>query len=207
MVTPESPECVFTPGNVIEFGDITELATFEDLIAKKVEPVYDHSNGSWPGRIALRDLIRPLKFNGTIADIKLEVMKDPYERLLDARQRGWAMPYRTIPKLANEFAEELIPRYRGFVLTADAKSSGKGTVGQIQAEMWYYPMPLRVRSRSHGKITLRRDYSTGETLRRVVSRPRLEEEKFIELDATARRIGVSLLRQSLVHPIYTPMRD
>src|SRR4051794_30297011 len=76
-----------SPGDVIKLSNITELTAFEDMIVDIVQP--DHNPDKWATREKLRDLIRPPRFNGTIADIELTVMADPYERLLDAPERGW----------------------------------------------------------------------------------------------------------------------
>jgi hypothetical protein len=57
-----------TSGDVIEFADINELVAFEDMVAQAIDPTCAKA---WASRRHLRDLIRPPKFNGTIADIKL----------------------------------------------------------------------------------------------------------------------------------------
>jgi hypothetical protein len=218
------------PGNIIEFADLTELTTFEDILAEDIEPMYDPIK--WATRLALRDLIRPPKFNGTIADVRLEVMAEPYERLQDAPKRGWNVGPGNY-KLSSEVAQELIARYRGFTLTATPKSSRPGRLGQIQAELWYYPVPVSIHTMKEGTVVkshnelksgeksreyaylTKRDYtylrknrsSSGESVRRVVTKPRVETERFIEHDAAARRIGFQLLRQQMMHPITTPMQE
>jgi hypothetical protein len=216
------------PGNVIEFADIAELVAFEEVIASEVDPEYNPV--IWASRQALRDLIRPPTFNGTMADIRLEVMADPYDRLLDARERGWKIGRgQGSFRLKSELAEELIPRYRGFTLLANPKSSRPGSLSQIQSELWYYPTPLYVASHigSEAKSSNRtksgeiREYQYTTTqdhirpssayhrgeIRRIVARPKMETERFIEHDASARRIGFQVLRQQLMHPISTPMQE
>jgi hypothetical protein len=83
----------FAPGTVVELSDITELAAFETCVAYNIDPdMVPSAREAWEARPHVRDLIRPPKFNGTIASIALEVMADPYERLLDAKERGWRTP-------------------------------------------------------------------------------------------------------------------
>src|SRR5205085_931467 len=117
-------------------------------------------------------------------------------------------------------------KYHGFILSADANSSGRGTIGQIQAELWYYPIPLTLHTQKGEIITVKQAYSgekrdyvahkdyvkhntayVGETIRRAITKPKLETEKFIEFDKRARRIGYQVLRQQMVTAISTPMRD
>ena len=200
------------PGDVIRFADITELTAFEDIIAGGVESKHDPE--LWAARPNLRDLIRPPKFNGTIADIKLTVMADPYERLLDAPKRGWKNGYArgTIlgkkHELSSSFAANLIPRYRGFILTADAKSSGRGTIGQIQAELWYFPLTPQSNKAGENYRAVNRfrdDY--GDTIKRIVTKPNFEAGRFASADAASRTIGFNQLREAMSRPISTPMRN
>ncbi|HSX53280.1 MAG TPA: hypothetical protein VLF90_02845 [Patescibacteria group bacterium] len=194
----KQPADVLKPGNIIELADIRELVMFEDIIAAEVEPYYDKV--LWAGRQPIGELIRPKKpvvFNGTIANIHLEVMDEPYERLLDARQRGWKIPGRGIFQLTSRFAGELIPRYRGFRLTAEPKSSKPGILGQIQAELWYYPVPLYGKNKNSGRG---RHGNHGETIKRRATEPKMEKEKFIEHDKVARIMGSSLLREAMRGP-------
>lgn len=212
-------------GDVIEFADIRELAAFEDLIAAEVDP--KHEPEVWAARSKLRDLIRPPHFNGTIADIKLVVMADPYERLLDAKERG-LKPGSGNYVLSSELAKSLIPRYRGFILTATPKSSRPGEFGQIQAELCYFPVPPSLekagRTQHHSyklksgdviryTTTLRNDYikrnnnQEGKAINRVVTQARIERELFIQAHEESRRIGFDVLRKAMMHPISTPMRE
>lgn len=206
------------PGDVIQFADITELATFEDVVAPLVEPSYNKE--IWSQRPHIRNFIRPPKFNGTIADIELEVMADPYERLLDAHERGWKLKGAGSYERTAEYSKGLINRYHGFSLTANAKSSGRGTVGQVQAELWYFPLRRRLEKagtqttrlyvdktgntrehiRSSQKDYLYKYDPLGEGLRRVVSVPKIETEKFMRMYETARKIGFETLRQAMMHP-------
>jgi hypothetical protein len=219
------------PGDVIRFADITELATFEDIIADSVDPKHDPER--WAARPALRDLIKPPTFNGTITNIELAVMANPYDRLLDANKRGWKgsrkLQLGRHHELASSVAAEFIPRYRGFILTAEPQSSRPGIRGQqIQAELWYFPTPPVIKragretssynvdksgEKHHYRYTTRKEYiaggrhKSGEDIRRIVTQPRMEREVFLAHDAASRTVGFNQLRQAMMRPISTPMRD
>ncbi|MBI4101174.1 hypothetical protein HY441_01715 [Candidatus Microgenomates bacterium] len=188
-------------GDDIRLADITELAAFEDLIAQSVDPNFDRE--LWATRPALQDLIRPPKFNGTIADITLEEMDHPYQRLLDARQRGWHFQRGGGSfELSSRFASELIPKYRGFILAASGRSSGRGTIGSIQTEIWYYPLPLEIERRASGKDRIRKNpVYRGQAIRRVVAVPKIDQVPWRDLDQTARAIGFRVSQQAMLHPI------
>jgi hypothetical protein len=198
------------PGDVIDFADITELAAFEDGLADVVQPKHDPV--LWAARRELRDLIRPPKFNGTIANVYLTVMANPYERLLDADMRGWTggpkMVLGKSHELSSQAADLHASRYIGFILTANAKSSGRGIIGQIQAEMWYFPIPPTIASAGKNYRTQNRlSNNYGETIRRIVTKPRYEMGLFLAHDASSRKIGFDKLRHAMAGPILTPMRD
>jgi len=199
---PQTSERPFKAGDVIEFGDITELAVFEDIIAPIVDPGYDPE--LWSCRPNVRDLIRPPKFNGRIGDIALTVMESPYENLLTASSRGLKIgsgcgSFRRTSDRANKE----IKHYMGFGLTANASSTGRGVIGQIATELYYYPCPRQV----HEDYNYSSGSLTGEAIRRVVAKPKLETSKFIELEKTARWIGLETLRKAMMHPIITPHRQ
>ena len=77
--------------------------------------------------------------------MQLTVMADPYERLLYADQRGWVgepkMQVGKIREVSPQIAGEYVPKYKGFTLTAELRSSKPGLRGQqIQAELWYFSL-------------------------------------------------------------------
>lgn len=223
-----SAEELLLPGNIISFGDITELAAFEEVLAHVVNP--EHDVNLWAARIALRDLIRPPKFNGTIGNINLTVIENPYDRLLDAVDRGWRVGRGVAQRaLSTEKSRQLIARFHGFGFTADAMSSGRGITGQIQTELWYYPLipkvvPAGTKLRGYNITssgekkefiyTSKKDLlshanvdNLGKTINRVVAKPKYEKEKFIKLNEGSRRIGFELLQQAMMSPRVQPMRD
>jgi hypothetical protein len=217
-VLPQSVDELL-PGDVIQFADITELVAFEDEIVAAVRPDYDHA--MWAGRKPLRDLMRPPRFNGTIANISLLVMHDAYEQLQTAKDRGIAMRI-TRRALSDENVLIYGPQYRGFVITADARSSGRGVVGQLQTEAWYYPLVpgvlkagtvrQRVKSRADGTkydytyvrssngVDISKGRESGRTIGRIISYPKLEKDTFIELNESSRRIGAAALVKSMRSP-------
>lgn len=221
---------LFKPGDILEFADIPELVAFEDSIAQLVDP---SSNPMlWANRVKISEFVRPKYkgklFIGTVADIKLIVMNEPYERLMDANERGMHFQHSRYRPPLSETNAPLKMRYVGFSLAADARSSGRGSVGQIQAELWYYPVSfdfipkgtIRIKrsttssgeerlytSQSKKDHIYKHSYYSDMVIRRVVTKPKLEEERFIEFDETARRIGFKTLQKAMIHPLIVPMRD
>ena len=150
---------------------------------------------------------------------------------MDAPERGWKNGYArdTIlgkkHALSSSAAADLIPRYRGFILTAEPRSSRPGLSGQqIQAELWYFPVPpgviragqigrktttsgeVRQYARKNDSLQRRRSM-LGEDIKRVVMLPRIDAERFVAHDAASRTVGFQQLREAMSRPISTPMRD
>lgn len=215
---PHSLE-VLEPGSVIEFAEITQLKAFEDLVAVIIEPDLTPTDMEhWvKGRLALQNLIRPPTFNGTIADIRLQVMEEPYARLVDARERGWQLPGGGKYALSGPLSDELISRYHGFVFTANAMSTRKGFVGEIQTELWYYPINHFIRARNLAQasaisnktnlIAKNSGSNAGLPVRRAVAKPKIETQKFLALHESSKKIGFAVLRQAMAHPLIQPMRQ
>jgi len=186
---------VLQPGVVIKIPDITYFSEFEDVIAAAINPTYDKD--LWAGRVPLKELIRPPKFNGRITDISVTVMDRAYAQLQEACESG-RIGY--MPQLHRRIVnrgevESYESGFRGFILTADAKSAGRGTIGQIQTAMWYWP------------LTVRSINGHGQVLNRKVAKPKIEKERFIALDARSRKIGFSVERKAVARPIFTPMQS
>lgn len=186
-------------GDVISFADMPELVAFEDLLGPLVDPLCDIA--LWQTRPKLGDMLRPTTFHGTIKDIILTAMYKPYDRLLDSRVRGWKMPkgqgtfQRTQPG-----SDEAIGRYLGFIFDAEAFSTSGGSKGRIEAELWYYALPLKISDRGYiGKN------NKAEAIRRVVTKPRLDTERFVAGHDTSCAIGFRVLRAAMRSAISTPM--
>lgn len=206
------------PGDVVKLSDITELPMFEDLVADQIDPTMSQAmRDAWSGRIAIRDLVRPPKFNGTIAYIELVTMDNPYDRLSNARERSWV--FNSKGGVPNKIIEDerVIGSFIGFTFLAEARSSGRGVIGQIQAELYYGRVPYEQKRESRqlkNGTTAYYDYSTkrtamhaGASVQRYVTTPKIEREKFMELDENARRIGLAVLHQNTMHPIVQPIRN
>lgn len=197
------------PGTVIGFGDITELPAFEDMIASEIDPrITNIYRDAWAGRTAIRELVRPAKFNGRIGDIMLTVMNEPYERLCDANERGIRFTRGKgggtggSQSRLTENLDVLVPQYKGFIFTASAYSSGRGLIGQVQTEAYYFPTHFTNRpdksDGSPGGRSLALNKSAGSSVRRVVAKPVIASEgAFIELNEASRCIAYDVLRKSL----------
>jgi hypothetical protein len=213
MATERVPQSIsdLRPGDAIELADVTQLPAFEDMVAEVVDPGMTESmRDAWAGRVAIRDALRPPKFNGNILDIKLVVMDEPYQRLFDANARGWtfARGYgKSIP--ANRTSDQdAIDSYHGFIFTADASSSRGGVVGQIQSELYYGLVPERKSRKRYtsSESGQERRYTYvdrpltahgGASVQRFVARPKIETEAFIRLHEEAVSIGLAILKDSL----------
>lgn len=201
-----------SPGSMIKFGDITELASFEDAVAAEVDPIMSGKElEAWSGRVPLTEHLRPQKFFGRIGDIALVTMENPYDRLYDARDRGirftksGGMP----GVCSGDVREVQEPFYRGFLFTASASSSGRGVVGQIEAELWYMPIGRSWQNPAHERRAGKKsEIYAGMSVHRVVSKPVIKSENaFAELHNTSTTIAYEVLRENLRKPIPQPFRN
>ncbi len=191
----------FIPGSTIQLADVTELPAFETTVAEIIDPVMTQPEfDCWQGRDNVKNLIRPLKFNGKITDISLVSIENPFNALQNAKELGWDMPrgYNQNLKGSNANLEYKASRCIGFSLLANAVSSGRGVVGQIQAGLWYYPVSQNIRNGRVDKITAGHG---GRSIVRVVSRPKIETENFIQLEIESNKVAYSALRKALKRPI------
>lgn len=189
-------------GDIISFDNMSHVAAFEDLLADHIDPqMTANMHNAWQGRVAIRELLRVPDFNGRLANITMAVMEEPYERRLDARERGWKLPARTPPSAH----PEVIDSYHGFSFFAEAKSSGRGRIGQIQAEMWYYAAPRYVGRESGFRYS--KKLVGGASVGRLVTLPRFEKRAFVELQEEARRIAFLALQQGKAHSIIQPKQS
>ncbi len=215
------------PGTVIHFADIKEIPAFEDLLVPLINPEYNPF--LWAARSNIRDLVRPPTFNGTIRDVTLTAMQDPYARLLDANDRGWHFQKGGVggrnAERKQEVLDQVLDRYYGFIFDAEAHSSSPGLRGRIGAEVWYYPVAQQLnRARSIAKHYVTEDGEnhidfinndkrhndgnrTGETVRRLVTKPLYDKEHFAAAHETSKAIGFTVLAEAMRHAIRTPMQN
>ena len=193
-----------TPGTLIQLNSIADLAVFEDTIAEQIDPDMSPTmRVAWMGRAAIKDLIRPPKFNGTIANIGLVVMEEPYEQLLTARERGWKFNHgKTSQQISSK--ENVTNSLKGFTFIADAHSNGRGIIGQIQAELWFSEVPA-YEKKNNTQLQKNTTAYGGRSVRRIITKPKIEEEKFYKLQKESERIGWAVLRAEMMRPITTPM--
>jgi hypothetical protein len=176
-------EQALPPGTVVDIGGQAELAPFEDIIAPFLKPGVwlrsDHE--SWAGRLALHTLIRPPGVHGTVSDISLTVMEDPYKQLTDAKERQWNIPgARNLP-LPDAEAGRF---YMGFTLTAPGPVRAREPTW-IETEVYYASRPPGVR---------RKD---GNLFSRFVAVPQLRNEPPQVFAPDARHVGLGALRVML----------
>ncbi|MEO8785105.1 MAG: hypothetical protein ABI221_02195 [Candidatus Saccharimonadales bacterium] len=233
---PLQLESIIMPGDVITLASLKDLVDFENVMASAINPFIDQT--LWAGRVSIGELIRPKVkghlFNGNITDITLTAMNEPYERLLDAAARGvkssrqgGQLGEKNV--LSNKYSVEHTQEYKGFILQANASSSGRGLIGRIQSELWYAPLSPRIRNagtvvqqtyitKAGVEHIYRREFnedyvwtinvdSYGRVIKRWVSRPEYDPDKFVELNETSRKIGLTVLQKALQYPIVAPMRD
>jgi len=220
MTTPETLGQM-QPGDAVQLPDISYLASFEDVVALTILPnMTEKMWRIWAGRPLLKELLRPTKancgvsYNGAITDVELVLMEEPYVRLQDARERGWefsAQGWGT--SIQNQ---EALDGFMGFTFTGQARSSSRRGLGQIQAELWYRPMPLRtwVDARDNLEGTTRRpliyksrstNANNGSPIKQYYTKPHFEKEAFLELDKASRKVGWQVLRSNMCHPLFTRM--
>lgn len=165
---------------VIELAKPSELVAFEDFIAAGINPeMSERQTNDWDCRLDIGGIIRPPKFNGRITNIRLEPMEDPLRRLLDANERGlrFVKGFVLSPLSHDENELQLLSQpYRGFSLTADALSTGKGTVGQIRTELWYGPSAPRKPGSSYSVEGRAANVNGG--IRRYIARPEMHHKSF-----------------------------
>jgi hypothetical protein len=179
----------FEPGEFIELASIDELAPFENLIALDIQPhIYSQNcrDTVWNNRSALRDLIRPPKFNGNIKDIVLEVVSNPTKTLLDANERGlkFIKGPRTPHLRILEISEKSAKATRGFVLTANTNSSVEPPK-QLRTEIWYVPTPSQIENRN--------------TIHRYITQPTREIIPTVESEDTSINMGQVALHKSVLN--------
>ena len=118
-------------------------------------------------------------FNGRLCDVRVEIMSDPYDRLMDYGERGHRLQQASGNFVRNsERSEQTIERYFGFSVLANTVRSGLGILGSTGAEVWIAPLANnRSKSTEIKTATTRtkRKYThpsvMGKALERFVTHP------------------------------------
>jgi hypothetical protein len=198
----------FKPNVPISLADATELRAFEDIVAQAVDPTMTKAESlAWEARTNIKDAIRPPKFNGSIANIELMPLDEPYEKLQTLHEDGWQVSRlgNRVPRPSTDRnTQHRLERCLGFHMIADAISSGRGVVGELQLGLWYLPIG-RIWEPAKGQQK-NVSMNGGRSIVRVVTKPRHEPEAFMRLGKDSARIAVSALRQAMLHPLRNGMR-
>lgn len=229
MANPEKLSIAsLKPGDVVSFGHIGELPAFEDLVAEHIDQQmgdldiegYYHMTINprlWAGRVPVKELLRVPKFNGNVQNIRLVKMEGAYERRLTVGQRGNSFPrsHHANP-VGGPFAEQQRPMYQGFEFVGDASSS-TGWRGQVQAELYYYPVPIaplngtvqwQGSSMRDNKWYQETNVYGGLSIVRSVTKPvMVEDAAYLIRHERSKEIGFEVLATAMRNAISTPVRN
>lgn len=179
------------PGDKIYLSEVTELPGFEDRLIDSLYPDWEMASSRvlWEGRTRLQNLITPQRHFGRIIDVSLELMPEPFERLMDARERGikftekGGLPFK---KLSDETRDLFRENTVGFVFGGDAVVSGIGQAASIYAELWYTPSYM---SPKRGAAT--------SPIKRIISKPETDQDQIDEIISSSIGRSFALSREGL----------
>jgi|GEM_PF-2980198 len=205
--TTISPIDALQPGDVVTFDNMDQLVAFEDYIVAVVKPDFDPDK--WASRMPLKSHFVIPDFRGSMQNIELTALEDPIQAYKTTSERGYKGRFGA--KLSTEKEELFGPHFRGFAFMANAVSSGIGTVGQIRAEMYYYPVTLPTHT-----VVATRDGQEGPFLwptskklsskhslsgiGRVILPAIYDRSRFTAVDERSRHIAFTVLRYNIAHP-------
>lgn len=187
----------------VALPNLTYIAQFEDVVAAQVYPnMPPECQARWGLRTPLRKHVQPRGFNGSVSNIVLTPMGQPVDMLRSASDRGVAFRQAAgAPHLKEKLSQEELKHFFGFVLTADARSSGRGVISTLQAELYLYPRPFKV-------VDGRRVFHNNpdHAVLRALTIPELSVPGSIgEGLLASRALALQILRDNLSRPILTPM--
>lgn len=184
------------PGNVLQFDTIRELVAFETLLAGAIDPqLNDARDRIWNDRDEVSRYLKPPKFIGSFLNIALTVMPNPYERIVDARSRGWKMYTPGRFERDSDLNRSTIEYFTGFCFTAIAKTTGKPAAEVVEAEMWYYPTTNTRLCLATDPDKQRPSNHNGPSIQRTVTKPRLKPIAGAVTDPTLQKLGFATLWQ------------
>jgi hypothetical protein len=163
MTNPDIADWFSTPTSPLELTSTIQLVDFEEELAMEILPEMDSdSYDLWLSRYALKDLVRPPRFFGSMQSVQITALDEPYARLLDAKQRDLqfgedgGIPHPT------KYGSEAVEHTRAFKLDLTAISGIDRTPGAIETEAWYIP-----------RMSRKRQGSSFSPIRRFVAIPKL----------------------------------
>lgn len=214
------------PGDVVTLSHIGELPAFEDLVAEHIDTQMAELDiegfyhepldlATWAARTSIKEMLRVPKFNGNVLNIRLVRLDDPYEHRLTVKERGknYAKNRHANP-VNGPFAELQRPLYQGFQFVGDASSSN-GWKGQVQSELYYYPIPInKIDEHSPLKRYIESNWFqhtsayAGLNVVRSITKPVIvEDEAYLIRHEASTETGFKVLQRAMRRPISTPMRD
>lgn len=205
-----TPNHLFAPGEVISLPTIRHLVDLEAEIAHHIDPrMTPLQRANWEGRANVTDMLRPPKFNGSLVDITLEVMDNPYEQLRTVRERGQQVRHGIGQRiLCSEALADPEGIYStrgtktvGLIFSAEASSSRRGLLGLIQSELYYFPAADKCAL--SGKV----QRTGGSTVISVVADPIYETARFERANSESRAEALRNLRHNMRRARSTPLRN
>ncbi|TAL14171.1 hypothetical protein EPN95_04160 [Patescibacteria group bacterium] len=140
MTHPEITDWIQNPTNPLELEDPSLLADFEDELAMEMLPEMDSDNYTiWMSRVALKDIVRPPSFFGSIQEVQVTALDNPYERLLDARKRSLEFSDDGGIIHINSRLRDFTQYMHAYSLSLTTASGIERTPGAIETEAWYVP--------------------------------------------------------------------
>jgi hypothetical protein len=198
------------PGTVFEFEDLELLHNFENAVGRVVDPeMTAEERQQWSDRQKLQALVKPEDFYGRLEEITLEVMEEPYQRMIDAIGRGWKFKRGTAHNISshdNEYNLSMQQEYLGFLFSALARSTGRGIIGEVRSELWYFPTALHSWRMSDKYYRNYRESTSYAPIIRHVAYPKIVasgQEKTEKDDAPGRHIAYELGKYELLR--YEPV--
>ncbi len=175
------------------------------MLAVAIDPTMTEKMWAcWRGRMPIAEVLQAPKidgrsFAGTIANIRLVEMDNAYYRMHDANCGDeWEFIGKNKP---GSYSDDEVRKqaFRGFAFTADALSAGRGLVGQIQALLWYGPVPAKIGNRvrvtpggevEHYQVRTKiTTASGGMSVQRYVTKPKVKTGDFEQLADVSRRVA------------------
>jgi|GEM_PF-1761063 len=180
-------------GEIIPLDSSSELADHEDSIALGIhDDMTPRQIAEWGSRTSLINLIAPPKFHDEIENIKIQKILNPQDSLYSANERGLTFSMGLPRKCTTDLAQDAARRTQGFVITADAISTGRGIVGEFSTEVWLIPTP-GFRSKDYSMQGIQSNASGP--FRRYIAMSDEVKKEFRQFANAKRQVGAAALNQ------------